>query len=46
MTLLTDLCIPVVEVWEMDFRLDPEGVVRKALCGFGLKEVQISEPSA
>ena len=29
--LLADLGIPIAEVWEMDFRADPIGSVRKAL---------------
>ena len=31
MGFLADLGVPVVEVWELDFRADPEGAVREAL---------------
>lgn len=29
--LLAELQIPIIEVWELDFKIDPEGSVRKAL---------------
>lgn len=31
LTLLAELHIPLIEVWELDFKADPEGSVRKAL---------------
>ena len=30
-TLLAELHIPLIEIWELDFKADPEGSVRKAL---------------